>query len=67
MCILWPRGKKKKKNMRKKSVIDSYKDTWMSEQEVYCNDGWMFLNNRPTLMCLAALKEEEEEEEEEEE
>ena len=54
MCILWPRGKKK--NMRKKS----YKDAWMSEREVYCNDGWMFLNNRPTLMCLATLKEERE-------
>ena len=28
----------------------------MSEGEVCCNDGWIFLNKRPTLMCLATLK-----------
>ena len=28
----------------------------MSEREVYSNDGWMMLNKRPTLMCLATLK-----------
>ena len=28
----------------------------MGEREVYYNDGWMFLNKRPTLMCLATLK-----------
>ena len=38
------------------SLMQSYKDTWMSEWEVYCNDGWMFLNKRSTLMCLATLK-----------
>ena len=31
----------------------SYKDVWMREWEEYCNDGWMFLNKRPTMMCLA--------------
>ena len=28
----------------------------MSEGEVCCNDGWIFLNKRPTLMCLATFK-----------
>ena len=31
----------------------SYKDVWMCEREEYCNDGWIFLNKRPTVMCLA--------------
>ena len=34
----------------------SYKDVWMREWEEYCNDGWMFLNKRPTMMCLAKKK-----------
>ena len=34
----------------------SYKDVWMREWEEYCNDGWMFLNKRPTMMCLAKQK-----------
>ena len=34
----------------------SYKDVWMREWEEYCNDGWMFLNKRPTMMCLAKIK-----------
>ena len=29
------------------------KDVWMSEREEYCNNGWMFLNKSPTMMCLA--------------
>ena len=28
----------------------------MREWEEYCNDGWMFLNKRPTMMCLAKKK-----------
>ena len=28
------------------------KDVWMREWEEYCNGGWMFLNKRPTMMCL---------------
>ena len=28
---------------------------WVSEK-YFVNDGWMFLNNCPTLMCLATLK-----------
>ena len=31
----------------------SYSDVWMREREEYCNDGWMFLNKSPTMMCLA--------------
>ena len=34
----------------------SYKDVWMHEREKYCNDGWMFLNKSPTMMCLATKK-----------
>ena len=32
------------------------RDLWMSEQEEYCTDGWMFLNKHPTMMCLAKNK-----------
>ena len=32
------------------------KDAWMNEREECCNDGWMFLNQRPTMMCLAPPK-----------
>ena len=35
-----------------------YKDMWMHEREKYCNDGWMFLNNSPTMMCLAKKEKE---------
>ena len=28
----------------------------MREWDEYCNDGWMFLNKRPTMMCLAKTK-----------
>ena len=33
-----------------------YKDVWMREWDEYCNDGWMFLNKCPTMMCLAKKK-----------
>jgi len=36
------------------------KDEWMSGREVYYNDGWVFINKRPTAMCLATLKKKEE-------
>ena len=35
-----------------------YKDVWMREWDEYCNDGWMFLNKCPTMMCLAKKKKE---------
>ena len=35
------------------SMWSKSRDLWMSEQEEYCNDGWMFLNKHPTMMCLA--------------
>ena len=34
----------------------SYKDVWMREWEEYTNGGWMFLNKRPIIMCLAKKK-----------
>ena len=36
-------------HVRKKS----YKDVWRREWKEYCNDGWMFLNKRPPMMCWA--------------
>ena len=36
----------------------SYKDVWMYEREKYCNDGWIFLNKSPTMMCLAKKRKE---------
>ena len=37
----------KRKQKKKKQ------DAWMSEREECCNDGWMFLNKCPAMMCLA--------------
>ena len=34
----------------------SYKNVWTHEWGEYCNDGWMFLNKRPTMMCLGEKK-----------
>ena len=49
-------------HVRKKKK--SYKDTWMSEREEYCDDGWMFLNKLPTMMCLTKRKKENKKEKE---
>ena len=43
-CVVW---------FIKKEEEKKKKDVWMSEREEYCNNGWMFLNKIPTMMCLA--------------